>query len=196
MDFLKHALCWDEQREVFTWAGKAKYVHEAEDTLRLLGEFHGIREGAAVGVTVDTELPLDVIDREQYESAAGTLVRAALDRPDIERSVRGAMAGLTTPTRRSFGRLERIARCLMLYDPLEWEFGLQPRGTAIDAYADKDFDLIGLRNIRGSIAGLALAQAPEEVANGGFANYAPMALLDSHLIVLLVGTGLGAALWR
>ena len=46
--------------------------------------------------TVDTELPLDVTDRGQYESAAGTLVRAALDRPDIERSVKRAMANLMT----------------------------------------------------------------------------------------------------
>ena len=89
-DFLKHGLCWNEQREVFTWAGKAKYVHDAEETLRRLGEFHDTQEVLPSGATVDTELPLRAVEQEQYESAAGALVRTALERPDIERSVKSA----------------------------------------------------------------------------------------------------------
>ena len=153
VDFLKRAVCWDERRGVFTWAGNSKHVHDAAETLGLLGEVHnhpnkGARpcEGTATpgsqsdgsGIA-DAEQPLDAAERAKFMSAAGTLVYAALDRPDIQLSVKCVMADLMAPTRLSLVRLERIVKYLLLYDQLEWEFGPQPRGTAIDAYADADW---------------------------------------------------------
>ena len=74
---------------------------------------------------------------------------------------------------------------------------------AIDAYAEHDFDLMGLRYTRGSIAALALAAASlpgasaatPEVGDSEHAYHAPLFAIVTHLIVLLIGTGLGAALW-
>ena len=62
---------------------------------------------------------------------------------------------------------------------------------------------MGMRSVRGSIAALALAAASlpgaaaatPEVGDGELAYHAPLFAFISHLIVLLVGAGLGAALW-
>jgi len=74
----------DERRGVFTWAGNSKHVHDAAETLGLLGEVHnnpnkGARpcEGSATpgsksdgsGIA-DAEQPLDAAERARFTSAA------------------------------------------------------------------------------------------------------------------------------
>ena len=141
VDFLKRAVCWGERRRVFTWTGNSKHVRDAAETLGLLGEAHNNKKGGrpckgsptpgskTVGSGIaDAEEPLDADERAKYMSAAGTLAYAALDRPDIQHSVKCVVADLMAPTRLSLVRLKRIAKYLLLYDRLEWEFGPQLRG--------------------------------------------------------------------
>ena len=117
MDFLKRTVSWGERRGVFTWTGNPKHVYDAAETLGLLGEVHNNKRGGrpckgsptpgskTVGSGIaDAEEPLDADERAKYMSAAGTLVYAALDCPDIQYSVKCVMSDLMAPTRLSLVR--------------------------------------------------------------------------------------------
>ncbi len=65
--------------------------------------------------------------------------KQALDRPDIQYSVKCVMNEVAAPTEQSMNRLRRIVRYLIRHPVLKWRFPRQPMVKYVDAYGDSDW---------------------------------------------------------
>ena len=110
--FLKRDIEWDDEKKQFIWRNDLKLVMNLCDGLGL-AKSKGCPTAATRGVkTKDADELLSPEEKSELNSVAGSLQYIALDRPDIQYTVKSLKKEASAPTRGSQGRMTRIVKYL------------------------------------------------------------------------------------
>ena len=138
--FLKRAIEWDEESKDFTWSADPAHVGAAAEALGMTGrnQCKGSATPGSSSLSVSDE-KLNEQEHRLFRSVAGIVSYTALDRPDIQYSLKFVMNEVAAPTEQSMNRLRRIVRYLIRHPVLKWRFPRQPMVKYVDAFGDSDW---------------------------------------------------------
>ena len=97
---------------------------------------------------------LQLADLKLYQSLSARLNYLALDRPDIQYSVKELMRKMSCPNTKDMKSLKRVARYLLGAPRLIQEFAWHRRSKELKVYTDSDF--AGCQATRKSTSGGAI----------------------------------------
>ncbi len=137
--YLKRTIKWTGKG--FSWTGDSKHIAKAVEVLGLQDAKPADTPGAkATDKTMRDALePLTGDAAKLFPSVAGLVNFVAVDRPDIQYSVKCVMNEVAAPSEQSMNRLCRVMRYLTRHPVLKWRFPRQPMVKYVDAYGDSDW---------------------------------------------------------
>jgi hypothetical protein len=109
----------------------------------------------------------EALSREEssmYRQLAARANYLAQDRPDLQFAVKELCREMSSPTARSWKRLKRVARYLLQYPVLSYEFERQCGQPVVDVFVDSDH--AGCRESRKSTTGFAMMHGRHCVKTG------------------------------
>lgn len=137
--YLKTTIEWDGV--AFGWRPDGKHVARLIDMLGLSSAKPADTPGTR-GTAMSTRDALDPLigeDLALFPRAAGLLNYIAVDRPDIQYSLKNVLQDVHSPCRRSLMRIKRIGRYLIDRPGILWRYPIQETPTRVMYQSDSDW---------------------------------------------------------
>ena len=138
-DFLKRTIRWYDDEKMFTWSGDKRLIEGVVQSLGLENAKGSDIPGGKTTAVRNSDEDLDVSSRGFLKSINGNFGYIALDRPDIQYSVKTVKKEESLATNGTMARAKKVARYLVSYPELEWCFPLGEPIKHVEAIADSDW---------------------------------------------------------
>lgn len=137
--YLKRTIEWDGR--AFYWKPDGKHVARLIEMLGLTGAKPSDTPGtkATAASMRDALEPLTGANLALFPQAAELVNYIAVDRPDIQYSVKNVLADMHAPCQRSMARLKRIGRYLIDRSALAWMYKVQETPGRVMYQSDSDW---------------------------------------------------------